>query len=225
MLANMLPKVRHVPCQWQSQIAIVQTSSISDSESDGEPVEPPRKIRIVQRRSYLASLQLGISPRQYRVLKRARAPQNFLQMLACKFIEDGWREQHLKVIEWMAGIGQVEKHGMAAQLESRGYELLRDMHLQNFLGDAGFLNAVDWEMQMMAFSLDHWGTVCSSWVWQVRGVTKRSLYRPMGDELEPHTMWGNCMVLRNYTDMPASLKLLAQPLCYQTSEVVLKASF
>jgi hypothetical protein len=43
-------------------------------------------------------------------------------------------------------------------------------------------------------ALDHWDTVCSSWIWQARPVTVRSAARPMGNICVPQVRDGNSMV-------------------------------
>ena len=51
-------------------------------------------------------------------------------------------------------------------------------------------------LRCRAGSLNHWGTVCSSWLWISRGTTGRSGWNPEGDRRSNSTRIGNCMVTR-----------------------------
>ena len=191
----MLPKIRLVPERCRKRVIYVDDD---DEADDGGGDGTPMFVCCVQRRSFLAGTCLGLSAREYRHLKRARVPRNYLQILHCAHLDDGWIEQVLDLVEWFAGLGQIERAGVLAALAAAGYEISRDPQLQNFLADQGFLKAIRLNKSTRPGSLDHWGTVCSSWVWQVRAVTKRSFMRPMGDCSVSHTLWGNCMVLEKF---------------------------
>ena len=193
----MLPRVLHVPPAWRrdSLTCAVEVSSES-SESDSSD-SPPLKAQCVRRRrSHIAAALLGVSPHEYRNLKRLLVPRDFLQVLCGHHLDNGWLSQHLQLVDWFCGLGEIEQAGIRHGLETLGYEILRDLELMNFVCDPGYLSAIGVGKQMKIEALSHWGIVCSSWIWAVRNVTKRSCSRPMGDPSVIQTHWGNMMVLR-----------------------------
>ena len=190
----MLPKTRLIPDTWRQPVASVHYIEI---ESDSDDDLPPLKVQVVRRRSFLAAYLLGISPREYRTLKRHKAPRNFLTILHCHHLESGWIKQFLDLVDWFAGLGRIERAAVIAGLKARGFEINRDPENQNFVSDPGLFLAITWSKSTKPFSAEHWGTVCSSWVWQMRGVSGRSAERPMGFPGVECVVWGNCMVLGN----------------------------
>ena len=190
----MLPRVRHVPHVLR-RVHASDTTFIDSSDS--ESGEPSAKIPccIARRASHIAACLLGLCPREYRHLKRKLVPRDFLQVLCAHHIEEGWQDQFIQLVDWFCGLGEIEKAGIRRDLICKGFEIFRDTELMNILLDAGFFTALTFAKQMLPLALSHWGTVCSSWIWAVRGITKRSLYRPMGDPSVSQTHFGNQMVM------------------------------
>ena len=152
----MLPKVRY----GRPTASVVEI--VSDSDSDGEP--PLKVYRVNGRRSHLAATLLGISGKEYRHMKRVKVPKDFLQLLHYLHCKHGWLEQVLDIVEYFAGLGKVKKAGASKGLSTRAYEILHDHEVQNFLGDSGFATAIAFAKELRSLSMNHWGTVCSSWV-------------------------------------------------------------
>ncbi len=69
----------------------------------------------------------------------------------------------------------------------------------DFLGPAGFLNALSMNHRLEEDGCAHWGIVCSSWVFLSRGVTQRvdhSFAKMRGDERIKIVREGNVMAAR-----------------------------
>ena len=60
----------------------------------------------------------------------------------------------------------------------------------------GFLVALLYALKFEKGGLEHWGTVCSSWVWMCRSVSRRTAWNPLGDQSRDFVMAGNIMVSR-----------------------------
>ena len=73
---------------------------------------PLTRYKIVcNRKSFTASLYLGISPKEYRWLRRWNMPQDFLQLLCYTHAEFQWVDQDMEVTEWMSGKEKVVQAG------------------------------------------------------------------------------------------------------------------
>ena len=169
------------------------------SESEEESPQPPRLKRYkacTHRASFPASPRLGISPKEYRQLRRWNIPKDYLQLLCYHHVEFGWISQSIEVSEWMSGIGRIWREGESQGYSSRGFEIETDSILQDFLGVLGCLESITVVKGTRPLGLQHWDTVCSSWVWVCADASKRSIWKPMGDTNREFVRLGNCMVSR-----------------------------
>ena len=86
----------------------------------------------------------------------------FMQTILLVF---GNFERDLGVVEWMSGEGHFQKQRWQSGKSSLGFEIRDDAIRQNFNGAEGFIEAMILVMRSERFSLQHWDTVCSNWVW------------------------------------------------------------
>ena len=173
---------------------------IDVEESEDDSPEPQRHKRYKvcsHRRSFTASTYLGISPGQYRRLKRWRTPRDFLQLLCYSHAEFSWLKEIYDVTEWMSGESTIVNEGRSRGLTAKEFEIRFDPILQDSLGDFGILNAVRIAKASKPLGVAHWDTVCSSWVWVVRACSGRSERFPMGDLSKVFVVQGNCMARGN----------------------------
>ena len=93
------------------------------------------------------------------------------------------------------GVGMVEQSFLDINLNAGGFDLCRSP-LMDFLSGMGFVHATQLSRELEWRGLQHWDTVCSSWVWLTRSVTKRTLWNILGDPCNKFTQDGNLMVSR-----------------------------
>ena len=170
---------------------------IADSESDTESHEVqvlPKKMR--QRRSWVAGCQLGVSPREYRRLKRMHAPRLLLFLMRALMLCHGCIPHDLSVAEMFSGIGHLVSFARASGLGALGFEILEDKVHQDFCGTLGFLQALLMMLRLEVQALVHWDTCCSNWVWMSRSGTGRHSVNPMGDPSNQKVQIANLMVSR-----------------------------
>ena len=148
------------------------------------------------RRSFLAGTCLGISSREYRKMRRWKFPKDWFVLLLYSHVEFGWVPQDIDIQEWMSGMEQIVKVGKERGHKSAGFEIGADEILQDFLGNQGFMHAVKAGKRLRPRGLQHWDTVCTSWVWVCKDGSKRSLLLPMGDVNKGWVVKGNAMVSR-----------------------------
>ena len=188
-----------MPCSHSKELDTSKTTvvviDLVESEQDERP--PKKRIRVCTfRASFLAAGRLGISPKEYRQLRRWNIPKDFLQLLCYHHVEFGWIPQWIDVIEWMSGIGRVWNEGKSRGHASRGFEIETDNIYQHFLGELGCLESISVAKGARPLGLQHWDTVCSSWVWVCVDASKRSVWLPMGGVTRDFVRLGNCMVSR-----------------------------
>ena len=162
---------------------------IIDSDSDSG------EIRVLKRRSsHLAAEMLGIRAKHYRCLKRWCYPQIMFDILTAMILNFGPPVATLQVIEWFSGIENIIKACQEVGIKSFGYDYAKD-ETHNMLSAEGFIVAMELARSLQDGGLQHWATVCSSWVWLAWDKCGRSIARPMGRSV-PSTIRGNTMVSR-----------------------------
>ena len=178
----------HVPVLLSFSYSVIVVSDSEDDRTEDTCVRetvPRKRLRRVrvcsQRRSFLAASLLGIAPGEYRQLRRWNVPRDFLQVLAYSHIEYGWITPHLDVVEFMGGICNVIKAGNERGHACKGYEIENDSTFEDFLGAIGFMESIKLGKSTNYEALQHWDTVCTSWIWVCADKSKRSIARPMGD--------------------------------------------
>ena len=97
-------------------------------------------------------------------------------------------------IEWFAGVATIVQGMREQQMTALGYDILKGPH-QDILSDAGFATAVSFARETRDQGLQHWATVCSSWVWVAWDKCGRNLKTPMGGGSRSASR-GNKMVSR-----------------------------
>ena len=150
-----------------------------------------------QRRSHAASERLGISPREYRKLKRWCAPQILFQILAAFLLMFGPVAPSVDMLEWFSGVGVVFESCKDMEFVSMGFDIANGGAggRHGFLSDHGMTTAFFYSLSMKTHGLQHWATVCSSWVWIAWSQCGRSQALPMGSTA-PSTVAANTMVSR-----------------------------
>ena len=60
------------------------------------------------------------------------------------------------------------------------FDIRRHKVMESMLTAEGLLSALSMAHQTLPFGLNHWATVCSSWIFLVRGSSGRSIAQPLG---------------------------------------------
>ena len=198
---------------------ITQGSPFSDRIDSSSDEEPELRIPVatIHRRSHVAASGLGISAKEYRGMKRMGVPSIFFELLHFAFLIQGWVSMDTDLVDWFAGAEVIRAAGDHSNLVSRSFEVLHDPILEDFLGLDGYLNALRFAKALRILGFSHWGIVCSSFVWQVRNVTKRSARRPMDNQHVLLTRLGNALASRMVliiclTSQKQVLDVVEQPL-------------
>ena len=178
--------------------ATAQRSHIEISDSDSSASESIRVVkqrRVVPRRSNMVAEYIGVSPTQYRRMKRWQIPPSFIQILA--FLQVVWGATSFvdDCQEFMCGVGRIIRAFQLSSLQARGFDIVLNPDM-GFLGISGFLIACLQARELKPGGLQHWDTVCSSWSWLGRKVTKRTLWCVSGDVGNEFVRSGNVMVAR-----------------------------
>ena len=130
-------------------------------------------------------------------MKRWGVPDDYIQMLAFAQHSDGWPQKRYKCCEWMCGVRSVGNAFEAQELDAFGYDIEIDEHYMNFEDDDGYINATGQSRHLESRGLQHWDTVCTSWIWMCRKITKRDpILRPLGDTNVGIVKSGNVQVSR-----------------------------
>jgi hypothetical protein len=116
----------------------------------------------------------------------------------------------------MGGICNVIKAGNERGHACKGYEIENDSTFEDFLGAIGFMESIKLGKSTNYEALQHWDTVCTSWIWVCADKSKRSIARPMGGIDRPFVRKGNQMVSRmclvgSYLKTKRNLLVLEQP--------------
>ena len=149
------------------------------------------------RRSHIFSAQCGLSPSEWRGLRRAGAPPILFVMLAflvSNSLIRGGRD--LDNVDFFAGMKAVSNTWNEHSFAAASYELLDDPQCQNFCSGPGLLFALMLTMRMRMGALSSWGTVCSSWIFVSSSVTKRTDENILGDTSCKGVADGNLQVSR-----------------------------
>ena len=98
-------------------------------------------------------------------------------------------------MEFMGGTGAVAQAYLEQSLGAFVFDIARSP-LHDFLAAFGFVECLVEARTLEPMGLQHWDTVCSSWVWMVRSVTRRTPLFPLGNVFNEFTAKGNLMVSR-----------------------------
>eukprot|EP00969_Alexandrium_andersonii_P249165 11012238-Alexandrium_andersonii.AAC.1 len=117
-----------------------------------------------QRESHIKAMILGITPSQYRRLRRFKAPAIVYQLYLFYHCMVGCLETNIDAIDFFAGVANVKKGFQKLGYNACAYDYVNDPQFQNILLDCGFLTAFTWVVRLKAGTgFTHWGTVCSTW--------------------------------------------------------------
>ncbi len=105
-------------------------------------------------------------------------------------------ERAYDFVEFFAGTKRLAAGFRAAGYAVNTFEKDDDEVEQNMLTHSGFCNAVALVLQTKAGGLNHFGIVCSSWIFLNRGTSKRSKTAPLGDTTHRYVRSANRMVSR-----------------------------
>lgn len=161
----------------------------------------------------------GITSRELMLLIHMRAPAIIFELLltltACSVLPIS---QHDLVdgVEYFSGVAQVQKQIQKVAMSCLAYDKDYDAEGMDLLTDLGFVTAFVWACRLKRYGLTAWGTLCSSWIWVSRSVTKRSPEQVLGDISVPFVAQGNVMVSRmcliwHIVKMKECLYILEQP--------------
>ena len=167
----------------------------SDSECDATDGDaPPLKI-VKTRHSHLAAASMGISGKEFRRMKRWRAPNLFFQVLLLLHQITGWLPMRHDGAEWFSGVSAVQESLVEDSLLAFAYDWTRGNHM-DFTSPLGFAFAASRSKELKPGSTSHWDTVCSSFVWMAQKHCRRTITDILGDERCWATKSGNLMVVR-----------------------------
>ena len=167
-----------------------------DSESDNDSEVQVLYKSMRRRRSWVAGSQLGVSPKEYRRLKRMHAPRLLFFLMHALMVCHGRIPHDLAVAEMFSGVGHLVTFARASGLGALGFEILEDKVHQDFCGPLGFMQALLMMLRLSVQSLVHWDTCCSNWVWMSRSGTGRNKENPMGEASNQKVQVANLMVSR-----------------------------
>ena len=133
----------------------------------------------------LCAASYGLEPSEFKAMLRFGVPIalfNVLYVLHHRYIQSGDPNAtpYLDFIEFFSGAGQICNAMVRAGFNAQGYDVLDDGVFEHFIGAQGFLCAIKMMMLLRKHGGNHWGTVCSSWVWLCRSTSKRSVAFPLG---------------------------------------------
>ena len=189
------------------------TSTVTSSEHAANEIPEnvatmPRGIAV--RSSELAATFFGVSARTFRRLRASHAPLVLFQLLW--FIKMSMGENELPVdlqfADMYMGVGHLKSQFEQRGFNSVGFEISHDPVNQDALSVQGFLTMLVFALRLLDGvqkngldlyrALQHWGTVCSSWIYVSMGSTGRSRECPEGDENVRSVRAGNIMVARMF---------------------------
>ena len=154
--------------QGSNHVVFVCSSDEEDCEDIADSI-PSVKVR----RSRAISSRVGVSPGEYRRTKRWGVPVTFIQVLCFLQYTLGWAAYSRSCIEFMGGTGAVAQAYLEQSLGAFVFDIAR-CPLHDFLAAFGFVECLVEARTLEPMGLQHWDTVCSSWVWMVRSVTRRT---------------------------------------------------
>ena len=150
-----------------------------------------------RRYSEAAAERFGLCGEELRRLLRMRAPIIIYQILWFIHMSLGAGVScDLDCVDYFAGIGGVARSFTDRMRKAVTFEILDDFELEDILKPLGMLKGCTYARKLRRRGLGHWGTVCSSFIWICRSVTKRSKESPLGDGSVKSVRDGNCMVVR-----------------------------
>jgi hypothetical protein len=133
--------------------------------------------------------------RCYICMRRWLIPGMFLQILHLIHLTEGWVPMSFDGGEWFSGESQVQQGCIEDGFNAFAYDI-RFGKLMDFVSIIGFVYATAQSRRLKWRAMNHWDTVCSSWIWLARRWCRRSMVNPLGDESCFSTMHGNVMVAR-----------------------------
>ena len=148
------------------------------------------------RSSHVAARMFALPPKAYRMLRRMVLPLMFWQILffvgTSMVSETPWKT--VDVNDFYSGKALITQQGLMQGYAVNSYEYLNEPQLENAIGAEGLLTMLAYVLRCRQGSLNHWGTVCSSWLWVSRGTTGRSSWNPEGSRRSSSTKIGNTKV-------------------------------
>ena len=150
------------------------------------------------RSSHVAARMFALPPKAYRMLRRMVLPLMFWQILffVCTSMVNETHWETVEVNDFYSGRALMTDQGLMQGYRVNSYECLNEPKLENACGPEGVLTMLVYVRCYRKGSLNHWGTVCSSWLWIARGTTGRSGWNPEGSRRSNSTKLGNTMVTR-----------------------------
>ena len=104
--------------------------------------------------------------------------------------------QEMDAVEFFSGVATWSDSLRNKGYRVYSYEIANDSVHCDFLGDAGFLNALGLLFRCKVAAILHFATVCSSWVTINRHTSGRSAMVPLGRQGRPYVAAANTMVSR-----------------------------
>ena len=176
---------------------------VSDAEEIlkdmAEDIEPPRKRlrgkqyheplpwEVKPTKTQLRARFAGLEVMEYMSLRKMGLPVVFFNLLAMLIrpamaLADttGRLVRKYHCVEFYAGVGNVARAFTKEGLEAKTYDIVQDANFMNMSSAYAFLTAIAYCMMLRKYSLSHWASVCSTWIWISRSSTKRGDSTPWG---------------------------------------------
>ena len=158
----------------------MRTGVECDSSQSDRPSERPVRAPVT-RKSYRVAPLCGLGPKEYRRLRRMRAPALFFQLLHfVTAMHLGFLTQDLDCIEWFAGCHRVVEACRSCGMSSLGFEIREDQQFQDLNKPCGMIEACILMLRLKAQGLCVWGTECSTWIFMSRSQYGRTRFCPLG---------------------------------------------
>ena len=129
----------------------------------------------------------GLEVMEYMSLRKMGLPVVFFNLLAMLIRPamalantTGRVVRKYQCVEFYAGVGNVARAFKNVGLEAKTFDIVQDANFMNMTSAYGFLTAIAYCMMLMPYSLSHWASVCSTWIWISKSSTKRSDDCPWG---------------------------------------------
>jgi hypothetical protein len=174
----------------------------------------PVAASLCRRRSEVCAEAAGVTPKEYRCLRRLSAPMILFSLLNLMLRCAGTASRDIDGIEYFSGVSAIQRALSNAGFFACGYDIIHGP-MEDLLTVGGFVAAVQWARRLKPQGLTHWACVCSTWVWISRDSTGRSAENPLGcDSLsneEANAMVSRMMLIYFLITSRRGLFILEQP--------------
>ena len=101
----------------------------------------------------------------------------------------------LVLVEWFSGVESPTRAFESYGFTALGFDIDKSKVFMDIINWTGFIQAVRLGRRIVPYKgLQHFATVCSTWVWMSRSSTRRRDHNILGDRTSRPVICANCMV-------------------------------